>query len=239
MENLYSYNSLSKQMNPTFNNLGILNDLNVQGQIMYDGILIDPNGQTGATGPQGVTGPQGIQGVTGPQGVTGIQGEIGPTGIQGIQGVTGPTGIVGNTVNYANIYIPNNFTTTTINTLGTPEIINNTFLTTFISNFTNDGAGLLTYTGSTIYNFFVCASVSCKLASGGPDDLILTCRKNGVTNIQSYGCQTANTTNFNIVSMNALVSLAQNDTLQLYIQNQSSGSDNIITNNCSFSVFQI
>jgi hypothetical protein len=107
MEYLSGQNAYSQYMNPYFNNANIQGNLVVNGEIIYDGVLINPDGITGATGIQGVTGPtgsQGIQGVTGPtglqgiQGITGLDGPTGVTGLQGIQGVTGldgPTGVTG------------------------------------------------------------------------------------------------------------------------------------------------
>ncbi len=76
-----------------------VNDINVSGNIIYNGVILPPNG-SGATGSTGATGssggPIGATGHTGAQGAQGVTGATGSTGI-GSDGVTGATGAVGAT----------------------------------------------------------------------------------------------------------------------------------------------
>jgi len=96
MEYLSGQNSFSQYMNPYFNSANVQGNLIVNGEIIYDGVLINPDGGTGATGPQGNTGIQGVTGPTGAQGLQGATGLQGVTGATGIQGLTGATGAQGN-----------------------------------------------------------------------------------------------------------------------------------------------
>jgi hypothetical protein len=103
MENLYGYNSLSKQMNPSFNNLEILNNLNVEGTLTAQNF-----GVTGTFTAESMNITGKTQ--TGTLGVTGNAqiGSLGVTGnIMGNGSVTGVTGIF-------NGIVTNNITTQTI-----------------------------------------------------------------------------------------------------------------------------
>jgi hypothetical protein len=200
---------------------------------------IGPTGAIGATGITGSTGATGAMGVTGATGNTGSTGATGAIGITGSTGATGPSSFVGST-NYINAYIPISPSATVITTIGTAVAINNTFSTTDLSNFTNNGAGLFTYTGVSGINVHISASISVNLATGvGPDSVLLLCMRNGSSNVGGYSLGSVVASVYQVITLNVIfVSVSNGDTFQLFLQNNTA-TDNINTIAGGFSIIQI
>jgi hypothetical protein len=191
-----------------------------------------PQGDIGLQGPVGATGPQGFQGATGPQGDIGLQGPQGATGPQGPQGATGADG----TPVYANMYMKDNTTATTITTTGQRvQVAGNSEVGLISSGFTYSSTNnTLQYTETTSDVFKCSCSVSLSVSGnnrklgiylgintdGGtlvPDNDRIT--ESEVYTIASQGRNEA-------VSVFFLRELNQDDRVYLIVQNDTS-TDNI------------
>lgn len=213
--------------------------------------LTGPTGHTGHTGvigATGLTGPIGLTGATGPTGQNGVDGATGATGQNGATGPTGntgATGVSGHRVSdkYISAYITINPQDTTFAGIGVPSALNNTFNTGFNNNFTNTGnTGNIQYTGSdTPINVYVSGSVSLKLAAGmtGPCEILLLTLFNGGSSYGDYNLVTLrSTTDYVNVNTTLIQQLQTNDTLQLFLQNQTS-TESVTTKTGSITIYEI
>jgi hypothetical protein len=220
-----SYQVLGRQ--PNYNILFKIFDNNNGGQYYLPGL--SASSYVGVDANHNLISLSGITGNTGPMGNTGATGSIGNTG------ATGSTNFP-STI-YANTYLTASASTTTITSISTPVPINNTFSNNVLSNFTNT-SGVLQYIGTSSINVIINANISCQDASVATDEIILTCVKNGSSNLGSYGGATITNLGFSDVSLAIISTLNHNDTIQLYLQNQTS-TNSIITKYGSFTVHQI
>jgi len=128
---------------------------------------------------------------------------------------------------YGQVHIQGNSTATTISTAGTAVKANGTFTVGIESGFTGDTTGKIVYnnTESRVFAVHVTATISPSTANN--QDLFIQIAKNGTVEAGSKivrkvdAAQTANcSTFFN-------VSLAQNDYIELYVGNDTS-TDNLV-----------
>lgn len=113
---------------------------------------------------------------------------------------------------------------TTVTVAGTFYVLAGTTTALDLDLFTHSSPGRITYTGTTTRTFFVTASAS--VVSSANNILISTrIAKNGTTiaasEMQFYKTTAADT---KIVSSQTIVSLAQNDYLEMYITCDSAGA---------------
>ena len=80
-----------------YNDINLINDLNVGGVQVLNGTGAWLGPGTNITGAQGAQGSTGSVGAQGAQGSTGVNGPTGNAGATGAQGAQGPTGAVGPT----------------------------------------------------------------------------------------------------------------------------------------------
>ena len=130
---------------------------------------------------------------------------------------------------YGQVSMHANTTNTAIAATNTPVLIAGTFVAGTTSNFTSTTGGRLTYTASPNYTVGVSASITLRPDSSSNQNLTVHLAKNGtvltnakISRVISFG-QTGN------VSLNFTVSLSTNDYLELFVSNNTSTDDILVT----------
>jgi len=107
------------------------------------------------------------------------------------------------------------FTTPTTNTL-----INVVGVTTFLSEFTNNGLGRLTYTGTKTRHSHLVFDVSLKHSTGAGSDIFFDIYKNGVST-GSENVVSADSTTYQHVAIHYDGQLSTNDYLEIFLRTAS------------------
>lgn len=121
---------------------------------------------------------------------------------------------------YGEMGFVQNATNTVIALANTPVAVAGTFVAGLLNNFTVSAAGVLTYTGTATINVRVSSSWCWEVAAGTAEEVYAVCRKNGADITKSRIESKLNDTIANYprnCSMDFMVSMAQNDTLQMFV----------------------
>jgi hypothetical protein len=124
-----------------------------------------------------------------------------------------------------------NATATTISGTASPALISGTWASGATSNFTGSTGGRLTYTGAETSRFSIDASVTFLRATGsGNINVAVSIAYNGSVNPASKVVSTCSQTNKHAVGVPYTLEMAQNDYIELYVQNDTNDDDVTITN---------
>lgn len=124
-----------------------------------------------------------------------------------------------------------NTTATDISVAGTAVLIAGTWTVVAEENFTGTTAGRLTYIGAETSDFAVDASVTFEPASGSSKiHCSLTLYKNGSAQAASKRITSTLGSVSSAVAMPYYIQMAQNDYLELYVANEDTTTDLVITN---------
>ena len=131
---------------------------------------------------------------------------------------------------YGQLTIHGNSTNTTIGTAGTAVLVAGTWAAGINSSFTLTTAGRMTYTGTTTEVVSVVASVTLLPASGVNQTLTVYIAKDGVVIPTAKISRTVSSTESANVSLAFNLSLANNDYIELFVANETSTNDVLVTN---------
>lgn len=180
----------------------------------------------GATGPTGWTGPAGSNG---------SNGATGPTGYTGATGATGPTG-PGIGAAYGGCYVSTP-AATTITTHNTWYVMQGTTTSTNLTGFTHTSPGKLTYTGSATRVFRVGATIQLQTNTAS----ITAKARFGVSGTTDATTEQATTygpsaSDIRPLVLEALISLAQNQYIEVYLTETVSDGKTLTANNCNINI---
>ena len=130
---------------------------------------------------------------------------------------------------YGQLTIHGNSTNTTIGTAGTAVLVAGTWAAGINSSFTLTTAGRMTYTGTTTEVVSVVASVTLLPASGVNQTLTVYIAKDGVVIPTAEISRTVSSTESANVSLAFNLSLANNDYIELFVANETSTNDVLVT----------
>tara|TARA_R110000851_G_scaffold186716_1_gene336117 strand:- start:1436 stop:2284 length:849 start_codon:yes stop_codon:yes gene_type:complete len=130
---------------------------------------------------------------------------------------------------YGQLTIHGNSTNTTIGTAGTAVLVAGTWAAGINSSFTLTTAGRMTYTGTTTEVVSVVASVTLLPASGVNQTLTVYIAKDGVVIPTAKISRTVSSTESANVSLAFNLSLANNDYIELFVANETSTNDVLVT----------
>ena len=131
----------------------------------------------------------------------------------------------------ANMYFNGNATITDITAVNTPVNVAGTFISTILNDFTHL-AGVLTYTGLEQKTFSINVDATNRIDSGGPDNTSIGIEINGTP----FGAKMSemSTVDNSIVGCSTMVVLSTNDTINVYVENNTDATDIIVESiNCN------
>ena len=178
----------------------------------------------GATGPTGDTGAQGIQGPTGDTGPQGAASTV--TGPTGPAGPTGP----GGTSMYGGCYISTP-AATTVTTHNTFYVLQGTSVSTNLSSFTHSSPGRLTYTGVPT-KVFKCTATMALQTNTASITAKVRFAVSGTTDSTTEQTVTYGPSASDVkpVILDALISLAQNQYVEVYVTETVSDGKTLTAN---------
>ena len=130
---------------------------------------------------------------------------------------------------YGQLTIHGNSTNTTIAVAGTPVLVAGTWVSGINSSFTVTTGGRMTYTGTTTEVVSVVASVTLLPALGVNQTLTAYIAKNGTPISNAKISRIVSSSESANVSLFFNVSLANNDYLELFVANETSTNDVLVT----------
>lgn len=130
---------------------------------------------------------------------------------------------------HAEMYVTDNSTATTISASSTPVKVNGTYNAGLLSSNFSHSSGTLTFTGAVTGKFLVTVSSSVQIA--GTDDIIaMHVAKNGTVQSKSRVDRFIGTGgNEVVVSMNLILELTTNDTIEVFVSNETDTGNVTIT----------
>ena len=130
---------------------------------------------------------------------------------------------------YGQLTIHGNSTNTTIGTAGTAVLVAGTWVAGINSSFTPTTGGRLTYTGTTAEVVSVVASVTVRPASGSNQTLTVYIAKDGAVIPSAKITRIVSATESANVSLAFNVSLANSDYIELFVANETSTNNVLVT----------
>jgi len=119
---------------------------------------------------------------------------------------------------HAGMFYTNIGTGTTFTTPTTYTLLNMATTATQLDEFTHNSLGRITYTGTETRHFHLAANLTVKHSTGTGQDVFFGWHKNGVLQTGGEAVQTADSANYDSISMHWDTVLTTNDYMELFVK---------------------